>query len=599
MNKLLSFLFLFLNQVSGHGRMTFPTPRLKISDGGINAPSYTCIGPIFKSSATSMRCHDSNAGVVQSVLTAGEIVNFQMTMEAPHPGDCSIWLSYDTDFDAPLNWIKLKDIPGCLSPTGLDTISGPSTFSFVLPEFLPACDHCVLRWELYGVQQVSNVEFYINCADVQIINNINTNCAKPGPTTQINGIEHLLFNLKDPTQTGCPFYNVYDPKLRPPIDKRSRGPLEWVPRCDNGPIVPTNPPPVVIIYPCTNINCGSFGTCNNGICNCRNGYSGQKCEIPPMVTCNLNCDILNRQVCRMNNLCGACKNGFLGQDNSNAICNLACNRDCNALNRRSCIEPNVCGVCLPNFTEPLSNKRSESCAPPVNYGSLVLSVSSSWAGGFCGKWSGLCPPNRQISFIVPPEIFDLRGWNMINMQKVDNKITGFCASWARTGYITNGGFCASFQVGKRIVARTDGYFLNTNTFRHLLDYEMDENYQNVSVVMNLFGSENSTNYDMILNDIYLNLYGNRNLVLLKDTITEDGDTELYFKIICNSRQEFDSALFLHTENLGDMILDPNVFYKDPIDPQVVVNDDMKNDAPKLSWGISMIFLILVNLLLYV
>lgn len=467
--------------------MVSPAPRLKISDGGINAPSYTCLGPTFKSSTTSMRCHDSKAGQITSILTAGETVNFQITMEAPHPGDCSIWLSYDTNFDSPINWVKLKDIPGCLSTTGIDTIPGLSTFSFVLPEFLPACEHCVLRWEWYAVQQVSNVEFYINCADIKIINKKN-NCSQPRPTTQINGIEHLLVNINDPTQIGCPFYNVYDPRLRPQINKRSRGPAEWVPKCENNTVVSTIPQPTTITYPCSNINCGLFGTCNNGICDCINGYSGEKCDIPPTITCNINCDIINRQICKTDNICGNCKSGFIGSDNLNTICALDCNKNCNLLNRRSCIEPNVCGVCLPNFNEPLSKKRTDSCVSVIdniNNGSIVLSVSSMWKSGFCGKWTGICPQNRQISFIVPPEIFDLRGWNMFNMQKNNNQITGSCASWVKTGAIANGRFCASFQTGKSIIAKKDGYYLDGNNFRQLLNYEMDENFQNVSVVMNL------------------------------------------------------------------------------------------------------------------
>lgn len=596
MNILYNLLFLLFNQVTGHGRMSFPVPRLKISDGGINAPSYTCLGPIFKSSATSMRCHDSKVGGISTVLTAGEPVNFQITFEAPHPGDCSIWLSYDTNFDSPLNWIKLKDIPGCLSPNGIDTIQGVNTYSFILPEFLPSCENCVLRWEWYTVQQVSNVEFYVNCADVKIINNKNNNCAKPGPTTQINGIEHLLTNINDPKQIGCPFYNVYDPNLRPQINKRSRGPAEWTPRCENNSIVSTMPPPVVITYPCTNIDCGLFGTCNNGICNCINGYSGTKCDIVPTTTCNINCGVLNRQTCKISNICGNCKNGFIGNVDSNTICKLPCNKNCGLLNRRSCIEPDVCGVCLPNFKEPISKKISEPCISVIdniNIGAFVLSISASWENGFCGRWEGICPQNRQISFVVPPEIFDLRGWNMINMQKNNNQITGLCASWVKTGAIANGGFCAAFQPGKFITSKTDGYYLVNNKFRQLLEYEMDKNYQNVSVVVNLVGTENSTNYDTIINDLYLNLYGSENIILLNDSKSGD-NTELYFKIVCNSRQEFDSALFLHSENLGDMTVDQNIFYKDPIVIEKV--DNMENNTTKLNLSVStVIYFIIMNI----
>lgn len=58
---------------------------------------------------------------------------------------------------------------------------------------MPACDRCVLRWEWIAVQQVSNIEFYSSCTDVQVTNpngvgRVLTGVVTIGVTT---GIEHL------------------------------------------------------------------------------------------------------------------------------------------------------------------------------------------------------------------------------------------------------------------------------------------------------------------------------------------------------------------------------------------------------------------------
>jgi hypothetical protein len=180
-----------------------------------------------------MRCHNAKAGKITATYIAGQTIDVEWFFEAPHPGDCSLWLSYDTNIDSPMKWIKLKNFPGCLSPTGLDPPIGTNKVSIKLSEYLPSCDHCVLRFESYGVQLVSDVEFYVDCADIKIINNLNNNCLNPEPTHDINGIQHLLYNINDPKQKGCPFYNPYDSNIKPILETRYRGPNEWTPICNN------------------------------------------------------------------------------------------------------------------------------------------------------------------------------------------------------------------------------------------------------------------------------------------------------------------------------------------------------------------------------
>lgn len=209
-------LFLMIVSVDAHGRFSTPPPRAISGGGGPNAPTYTCAGPAFGTSATSMRCHDGTTPGTITTVTAGEELDVAWIFEAAHPGDCSIWISYDKDIASPINWVKLLDMPGCLSPNG-QTPQASAT-KVKIPANIPDCDHCVMRWEWYATQQVTNVEFYVQCFDVKITGGNNA-CEPPKPTTAISGLEHLG------SCAGTGYYNPYNGAFDP---NRSRGPKAFV-----------------------------------------------------------------------------------------------------------------------------------------------------------------------------------------------------------------------------------------------------------------------------------------------------------------------------------------------------------------------------------
>ncbi|CAJ1418029.1 unnamed protein product [Effrenium voratum] len=176
----------------GHGQLTRPLVR-QDSDGETEswrqrAPVYTLGGNRDGYSATSMRCHDFQPTVGgKGVLDAGLSFEATWTMEAGHPGDCYFYLSYDDPSNA-VNFFKIAAIPGCGAPDGIN-IPSSVTMSVLLPAELPACDHCVLRWEWTAHQQVSDIEFYVQCADVIIRSTAGNHL--PSPVVAISGIEHL------------------------------------------------------------------------------------------------------------------------------------------------------------------------------------------------------------------------------------------------------------------------------------------------------------------------------------------------------------------------------------------------------------------------
>jgi len=183
-----------LTLAAGHGQLTVPLVRGdslgRRESHEQRAPVYTLDGNRGGYSPTSMRCHDFNpdSDGPKTTLQAGSSFDVTWTMEAGHPGDCYFYISYDPDPSNVVNFFKIAAIPGCGASDGLNIPSSVST-SVLLPAELPACEHCVLRWEWTGHQQVVNIEFYVQCADIKITSSAQP--VVPSPVTPISGIEHL------------------------------------------------------------------------------------------------------------------------------------------------------------------------------------------------------------------------------------------------------------------------------------------------------------------------------------------------------------------------------------------------------------------------
>ena len=102
--------------------------------------------------------------------------------------------------NAPSNWIKLADFPGCVSQSKVASFDGNSPdryneWEITLPAWLPASEHAVLRWEWTSVQQVTNIEFYVTCADVKVMGTAevpdSSFLAKVTPLSAFTGTSHL------------------------------------------------------------------------------------------------------------------------------------------------------------------------------------------------------------------------------------------------------------------------------------------------------------------------------------------------------------------------------------------------------------------------
>lgn len=204
-----------------HGHMTMPAPRPTawVSEFvGVHPQLYSTNtthiyrqpthtvqnGPSFHYNEVSFRCHDFAAVSPSTTITAGGGLEVEWKLEARHPGDCALYISYDADKDRPVTWIKLYDFVGCMDQASLadylqdDSWTDPlevNRYTIALPSWLPSSDHAVLRWEWIAVQALANIELYVTCADVRVVGTdepVEAFLDKVSPKVQVvTNAEHL------------------------------------------------------------------------------------------------------------------------------------------------------------------------------------------------------------------------------------------------------------------------------------------------------------------------------------------------------------------------------------------------------------------------
>lgn len=127
------------------------------------------------------------------------------------------------------------------------------------------------------------------------------------------------------------------------------------------------------ISPCDNVNCGNYGTCVEGSCQCVNGYSGANCE---------------NKVCSVDSDCNS------GESCSNGICvnsNL-CNVDAD------CSSGEICYLasCLPGCRIDSDCSSGQTCSSNQCVNDPCANVNCN-GNGYCSNGACICTINSECS----------------------------------------------------------------------------------------------------------------------------------------------------------------------------------------------------------
>jgi len=179
--KIFNLLFIafsiYVLEVVSHGRLTEPPSR------GIFAGKqpYQELAPVVKPLNSEFICRNDPAVPASSyiTLTAGAAINLRWDFSAAHVGDCFAYLTYDADKpENEMKWFKIAEYADCRSKLNQD-------IPLNIPNYLPSCTHCILRWEWYALHVRPNIEFYSQCVDVVITGS--PSGVIPGPRFNIPG----------------------------------------------------------------------------------------------------------------------------------------------------------------------------------------------------------------------------------------------------------------------------------------------------------------------------------------------------------------------------------------------------------------------------
>lgn len=183
--------------VEAHGWMSNPVPRGKYH----GKYDYQEFEPVVSNNPNTDRmvCR-GDAAIPNKAnwlsLKAGESTPITLSWNAPHIGDCFVYLTYDGDKpEKEMKWFKIWEQAKC-SPDSRPV----SNYNVPIPSYLPPGDHVIFRWEWYALHAFPTVEFYVNCVDATITGDKKGNL--PLPQIQIPG------NL--PNNAAGNYWNPYD-----------------------------------------------------------------------------------------------------------------------------------------------------------------------------------------------------------------------------------------------------------------------------------------------------------------------------------------------------------------------------------------------------
>ena len=160
--------------VDAHGRLTVPASRDALANSAIHLQNQPIAGG---ATANAFACRQSTGAAPALTVASGGTVDMTWSFSAAHVGDCAAYLSYDAANAAAetATWFKIANLRTC-------EVQNNQIVKVTIPSGLPASTHAVLRWEWYALHQApGTIEFYSQCADIEITSAVAAGGALPTP----------------------------------------------------------------------------------------------------------------------------------------------------------------------------------------------------------------------------------------------------------------------------------------------------------------------------------------------------------------------------------------------------------------------------------
>lgn len=140
-----------LLEASAHGRLKEPRTR---SDTNVAIQDR----PMKEFACRSAK----NPDVEPTEVEAGQTLDLLFDLDAKHPGDVAVYLSYDHDMPyETIDEMKFFKIGNVFDAQQYHM----KPVTITLPDWLPG-GNAVLRWEWYALHENPNVEFWTQCSDL-------------------------------------------------------------------------------------------------------------------------------------------------------------------------------------------------------------------------------------------------------------------------------------------------------------------------------------------------------------------------------------------------------------------------------------------------